>query len=338
MKTICVYHSRDLDGWVSAAIVKKWFLDNNGNKHSFINDLQSGNKLAMGGDTLSLLGWDYGDNIPDLSDYDKVIMCDISFPANKMYKLKTQMEGKLIWIDHHISAINACEQERLETNMMPITGVQDPNLAACELTWNYFFPKQSMPKAVNLLGLYDSFRHKKEGNEELVMNFQYYARANASGYKDIPEWWLSDNIPYGIEQISDYDIYLGEAINSGKEIYKYLCVDAKQVYDKAFPIEFENPDYDTINHHPELKINLKFLCVNQERFNPINFGIDYHKDGYDGFACFWLKDSKWNFSLYNDNEKVDCSIIAKQYGGGGHFSAAGMITDSETMIKIINNG
>ncbi len=23
MKTICVYHSRDLDGWVSAAIVKK---------------------------------------------------------------------------------------------------------------------------------------------------------------------------------------------------------------------------------------------------------------------------------------------------------------------------
>ena len=29
MKTICIYHSRDLDGWMSAAIVKKWFEDNN---------------------------------------------------------------------------------------------------------------------------------------------------------------------------------------------------------------------------------------------------------------------------------------------------------------------
>jgi hypothetical protein len=25
MKTVCVYHSIDLDGWMSAAIVKHWF-------------------------------------------------------------------------------------------------------------------------------------------------------------------------------------------------------------------------------------------------------------------------------------------------------------------------
>jgi nanoRNase/pAp phosphatase (c-di-AMP/oligoRNAs hydrolase) len=31
----------------------------------------------------------------------------------------------------------------------------------------------------------------------------------------------------------------------------------------------------------------------------------------------------WNFSLYNDNGKVDCSVIAKSFGGGGNNGAAG---------------
>lgn len=26
-RTICIYHSIDLDGWMSAAIVKMWFID-----------------------------------------------------------------------------------------------------------------------------------------------------------------------------------------------------------------------------------------------------------------------------------------------------------------------
>lgn len=32
---------------------------------------------------------------------------------------------------------------------------------------------------------------------------------------------------------------------------------------------------------------------------------------------------QYHFSLYNDNGLVDCSIIAKQFGGGGHKGAAG---------------
>ena len=43
----------------------------------------------------------------------------------------------------------------------------------------------------------------------------------------------------------------------------------------------------------------------------------------------------WNFSLYNDNGEVDCSQIAKQYGGGGHKYAAGMIVDLETFKSIV---
>ena len=43
-----------------------------------------------------------------------------------------------------------------------------------------------------------------------------------------------------------------------------------------------NEDRDWIKNDKEYK----FICINKENFNPINFGIDYHKDGYDGAACF----------------------------------------------------
>lgn len=37
----------------------------------------------------------------------------------------------------------------------------------------------------------------------------------------------------------------------------------------------------------------------------------------------FAKDAEMHISLYNDNGEVDCSNIAKQYGGGGHSGAAG---------------
>jgi len=41
----------------------------------------------------------------------------------------------------------------------------------------------------------------------------------------------------------------------------------------------------------------------------------------------------WNFSLYNDNGLVDCSVIAKQFGGGGHKGASGFrIKDIDKII------
>ena len=62
---------------------------------------------------------------------------------------------------------------------------------------------------------------------------------------------------------------------------------------------------------------MKTLCIHHS--------IDL--DGQMSAACFWYQDNKWHFSLYNDNGLVDCSAIAKQYGGGGHQGAAGFIVD-----------
>ena len=319
-KTVCVYHSEDLDGWMSAAIVKHWFEENHQNH--LVRDYKENAEQSGNPAYLDMCGWTYGDKIPDLSEYDKVIMVDISFPKEEMSKLRGEKGNNFTWIDHHVSAINDAK-EIFGEYYDSFNGFRDTDFAACELTWMYYFDRKEsdvMPELIRLLGRYDCFGHKGTDEEQKVLEFQYGAREAISNYKEAYEWLVDGEI----ELIEE----------KGSHIYDYLKTEAKQIYSRAFPIEL-NERVTGFPNAIEFKTR-KFLCVNQERFNPINFGIDYHKVGYNGFACFWHKDNKWQFSLYNDNGSVDCSSIAKQYGGGGHAGAAGMVVDTETMLEIIN--
>jgi uncharacterized protein len=284
MKTICIYHSRDLDGWMSAAIVK------------LINP------------DIELFGWDYGQTLPELPSVNcNVIMTDISFPRNNMRHLIKK--NNLIWIDHHISAI----KDIAEMEPLPfIKGLRNEKKAACELTWEYFFPDTIMPELVRLLGRYDCFGHKGTEEERKVLEFQYGARQLIY---DVETALI--NLFMASSGSDNDEVVCKNILKDGKAIYNYLCTEARGIYKRKFDINFDG---------------YKFACVNQDRFNPINFGIDYHKEGYDGFACFWYVNGQWTYSLYNDNEKVDCSVICKTRGGGGHKGAAGFITN-EIIIK-----
>jgi oligoribonuclease NrnB/cAMP/cGMP phosphodiesterase (DHH superfamily) len=304
MKTICIYHSRDLDGWMSAAIVKMWF-----------DQQEVPNKGGEDNDELSFLGWDYGDDLPNLSGYDKIIMCDISFPSELMFAIH-QSDRDFIWIDHHKSAIESVQAEgslsvipgekigevKDELGILTYQGIRNSKYAACELTWKYFLPDEDMPEIVWYLGMYDSFRHKDTKHEQDVLMYQYAARALISDYEEAL-WYLEK---WDDENLTPSMLQLGEGI------YAYLKKEAKQIYSKKFDVMFDG---------------MTFAAVNRERFNPINFGIDYHEDGYDGFACFWYDGRRWQWSLYSDNDQTDVSSIAKNRGGGGHFGAAGFRQD-----------
>ena len=125
-------------------------------------------------------------------------------------------------------------------------------------------------------------------------------------------------------------------------------IEAKQIYSNGFVVHFEEPveifsgpgisTTPTTFNPPKIEFaKRKFICINEKRFNPINFGIDYHKDGFDGCACFWYDSlKKIRFSLYNDNGKVDCSKIAANFGGGGHKGASGFVIDTDNFLKITN--
>lgn len=273
---ICIYHGIDLDGWCSAAIVKNKYPD------------------------CKMVPYDYGQPVPELEEGEDLILVDVSFPM-EIFKQLIAEGRRIIWIDHHISAIRqfdsdlryaVIENKKFEFSL-------NPAKAACELTWEFINPNQPMPRGVHLLGRYDCFGHKGTSEEFEVLIFQYAARAIWDGWEKT----------MAVLTLTADDFAAMRA--AGLNIYQSLITEAKQIYRRGFEIKFDG---------------YRFLAVNRDRFNPINFGINYHDDGYDGFASFYFADGLWKFSLYNDNEKVDCSEICKRRGGGGHAGASGFVT------------
>lgn len=302
-EVLCVYHSVDLDGWMSAAIVELWAKKN--------------------GKSVDFIGWNYGDYIPETENYDILILCDVSFHAVKMHELQDKFHqsggaSNFIWCDHHISAINSVkhyfEEKGAMQNKGYPEGIRDTKFAACELTWKYFFPDDKMPEIVRLLGRYDCFGHKGTDEENEVLEFQYGARSVIKNREDAYTYL---NIEF-----MEYEPYNQEINNSiaekGIYIFNFLKTDASLAFEKIYSIKMLTENQGWVN----------LAVVNKERFNPINFEIDYHKHGYDAFVCYWYDGKTWKFSVYNDNGKFDCSKFAQSFGGGGHKGAAGFISDN----------
>lgn len=64
--------------------------------------------------------------------------------------------------------------------------------------------------------------------------------------------------------------------------------------------------------------------------NNLTAGSDQFAEEYEtrDMVCRFAYNGKgWTYSLYSSNPEIDCSEIAKQYGGGGHRGAAGFKLD-----------
>lgn len=140
----CFYHSGDLDGHCSGAIVKYRYPE------------------------CELVGINYGDEFPwaNVEQGEIVFVVDFSLqPWKDMQRLSDWAD--MVWIDHHKSAI----ENYLEYGLKAEVGTAD-GVAACELTWAWVFPSKDIPKSVWALGRYDVWDHSHPD----VLPFQYGMR------------------------------------------------------------------------------------------------------------------------------------------------------------------
>lgn len=135
IKRLGIYHSKDLDGYLSGAVLKYRFHD------------------------IKLMGWDYSDPLPNLLDldkYDEVIMIDITFPLEYLIELSRGV--KLTIIDHHVSFKRSVDDHlSTEGNQIDFEYIYDPTKSACEIGslhyLNYISP------VFKIVGDYDTWRN-----------------------------------------------------------------------------------------------------------------------------------------------------------------------------------
>lgn len=215
---VCIYHSRDLDGWCSAAIVKQVF------------------------PTITLIGYDYGRPFPwERIGNEIVVMVDVSLPMSDMIKLDKACGGKLTWIDHHVSAIN--EYDASGCNFL---GVRRTGKSACELTWDYFF-REPMPTAVKWLGKYDTFRQDGEW-EQFVLPFQMGMRLICNSPETFPSELILDPRILQGENFENRvrDLYK-KILADGDVILRYQKQTWISIVKGSFETKFEGLDAICIN-------------------------------------------------------------------------------------------
>ncbi len=315
MKTTVIHHSADFDGLFCREIARKFLPE------------------------AELIGWDYGDPALEFPKEGQVYVLDLSPDCFWESPLRAEFIGRLVWIDHHKSAIekyggtgwehepagrnsfgvhyNEFWRKGHETRITPptpaIAGYRIDGVAACRLAWQWF----SRPHGPDGNCLPD-----KQMFVDRVLDEPLAVRL--AGEYDI--WDKRDPdaelFQHGLrsQELTTQnwnDMLSGcfptKLLQQGKAI-QYFQTSQNESIIKAigFDLDFEG---------------LHFLACNHARYNSFLFTAGL-KPEHD--ACFGFKYSKgqWEVSLYHapGKEHHDLSKIAVKHGGGGHKGACGFIT------------
>jgi oligoribonuclease NrnB/cAMP/cGMP phosphodiesterase (DHH superfamily) len=234
----------------------------------------------------------YNNGIPiDKIEKDEdIIIVDFSFKPELMERV-LQITKNVIWIDHHKTAMEY-------KYPIDLYGIRDIKFSGCELTWKYFFSDEEMPWAVRYVGDYDIWAHKyKESN-------YFHEAMKARDTHPTSQLW---KILFNNDLESQAT--LNDITQDGKICCDYrdrLC----EEYVKSFGFEI------VFESH-------KCLAVGLYLFGSKTFGDKIKQ--YDMGITFEYNGKNWIIGLYS--EKIDTSVIAKKYGGGGHTGASGFVCD-----------
>jgi oligoribonuclease NrnB/cAMP/cGMP phosphodiesterase (DHH superfamily) len=279
------YHSADLDGHCSGALVKEAYPE------------------------AELCPINYGDKFPwdEIQSDEIVFMVDFSLePITLMWALNDKCK-QLVWIDHHKSAIESyIDAFRARDDKQGLSGVRVVGKAACELTWEYLYPDKALPEFIKLLGRYDAWDHSDPDKwEQEILPFQMGMRLTETDPNKNPWAWAFTwkSIALGDEKrIIDINIC------NGKTIIAYQKQqNAAYMQSHAYECTWEGQ---------------RCILINSGKENSQTFESMYDPAKHDLMIAYSnVKGQYWTVSLYS--ETVDCSEIAKKYHGGGHKGAAG---------------
>lgn len=278
---VVVYHSPCNDGHAAAA---QFYYLCDSNSISFIGIHPKDDLLTP-------------ENIKQLTGK-HVVFVDVCFSPDTMTKVSGLVK-KAIVLDHHITNQEATFPDDLENIKFHF----EMGTPGCYMAWSYLTKSLygetcTMPKAIEYIGLYDVYQHKKNP-ETVYFNVAFTRPAS----------------------LHDWDRFLRSDEETEKVVAKgMLLYDYKQsVLDTMLEKAEWHGDFVIINGvYPWINELGEMLCEkNPER----------------SVAVIWNKTASGPFSVsFRSHEELgpDVAKIAERYGGGGHPHAAAARLPEET--------
>ncbi len=289
---ILLLHHHDLDGYMAGVLVKQAFPQAESRSLNYAKDVALPSREV-------------------LSQYQKVYVVDYSLPGETMLWL--QETGRLVWIDHHYSAIRQSQ----EMGYHQAEGLRCPPgdlICGAELTWQFFHPQTPIPRFLKLVGDYDTFRNAQTPDfSQEVLPFFYTSQLEMDALNPKrfgePDFPLKSMEDFQKEELCQNWIAKGKIIQAYQEMY-YRKIGGEYAFVREL-------------------WGLKVLCMNCPGHGSLNLKPSFRPQEHDAMLLYAYNGSHWTYGFYTDSTlhpQVDCSAIAKLYGGGGHRGAAGFCT------------
>lgn len=247
----------------------------------------------------TLLGWNYGDEVPALEEYDTIYMVDITFPKDVM----EQNYDKIVLIDHHAPTLSSLQLAAFKGCYYDITNTY----SAAYLTHKYCFPHDKMPRIVECISAYDIF--------------------NKSG--EYVSWTLAYDVQLALREIpltieEGMKLLLSnptlELSRRGREIHQSKNEEEMEVFKNAWTVVGPDGKEGLAVFSPNDMSSL--IC--EKHVELVDFILLIDNTNEDKIKCsFRSKDSGSNVQEY-----------AKRFGGGGHIHAAGCLITKEDLKRI----
>lgn len=283
----------DLDGYSAAYVVQQHFGEEN-------CDIEHYN-------------YDRDPDFSNIMENDRVVITDYSFSNDQYRQLleKVGPLGKVIWLDHHITAINRYNDDP----ELELEGIRSTKFCGAALAYFYF----------NTDFTADDIENGDE--EELTNALPYWLRL-----VDAWDCWKTDSpirkeaewlnmalasqlsIPLIDEMVSNPGL-INEYIETGKTYEEFRDSWAAHFRDKyMFQRMLSGWLFNTERDITVAILNIG--CASSKYFGDIIDEVDVCIT-----ECF--NGEQWVVSFYSNKEDIDCSYAAKVFGGGGHKGAAG---------------
>ncbi len=276
-KVVCYYHD-DPDGISSAAIVKSVYPDAKFYRMNYSDEVEFSSEMI-----------------------DKTIIVDFSFKKEQMEWLRKHSKV-FCWIDHHKTAMEELQEI---WNSDEIDGLRDTTKSGCRLSWEWFYPNESVPRTIELIEDYDIWAWK-------------YGEKTAQFAEGI---WITTQDP---EDDVWYDLLFSSLPHSFNKILK---LGESLLLAKSFRIQ------KTIRTGIKVILDGRSTFMVNTNHDVSKVGEHIYKEmGYPVALMWAMKGHNVICSLRSN--KIDVGEIAKSHGGGGHKFAAGFEVDLDFIEKL----
>jgi len=285
-------------------------------------------------------------NFDQVQPGDTVYIVDLSLTPEKLERvieLTRVKKVKVVWIDHHRTSSDALIGKGLTDSLSGISGlvITDtlikvngsiryehsgfglPPLCGAALTWLYFHDYHNpgsiielgsaimyaIPRYIQLVNDYDTWQVKEDGVTFMLDPDTTYFKCGFDSI-EAPYPPLSNELHDLFNDHQTNHSAIIDLLDRGKLLRTHIMRGHRSYFERfAYESSFEGYTAITVNS----KSNSWIVGRTYPLYQLV---IVYAFDG-----------SQYECSIFSIDKSIDCSAIAKKYGGGGHRGAAGFIVD-----------